>query len=243
MISRLVRPARVSGGQHVEELAARLAAGQAVPPEEVLAVLDRCGIDEAGLQAAVDRHVRVRELRRQVGPAAGLEKKLATIQAKIDEADAAVQAARDRRSRLIAEVGEEHMTLTHRMEAIGHARQKLRAVENLPPALGEKLTAARAAANETSDAVSAAVAEADERRRRLRQAEEALPVAEAAAAREPNHADIQSGAVRARNAVTARREQLAVAEKAVAEARRVAASADASRAAVDREVEMFVTAD
>jgi hypothetical protein len=227
-IATFLQPARRAGVDHVDELAERIAAGVHVQPEEVLAVLNRCGCSEEDLQAAVDRCSRVLDLRRQIASAGPIEKRLAEIESEVQGAEAQVNAARAKLRAIIERVNEEHLDLRHKADAIDRARRSLMNEANLPPALGGRLRAARAASSQASDALTARRHELDERRARLRRAQEDLPIAEREASMRPGSVDARDAVERLRNAVKARGDLVSEAEKAVAEAERVFADASAA---------------
>jgi chromosome segregation ATPase len=241
-IATFLQPARRASADHVDELAARIAAGAAVQPEEVLAVLDRCGCSEDDLQAAVDRAGRVLDLRRQLAGAGPVEKRLAEIEAEVKAADAEVQAAREKLRAIIGRVNEEHLDLRVKADAIDRARRSLMAEENLPPAVADRLRAARAASERASDALTARQHELDERRSRLRRAKEDLPIAEREASMRPASVDARDNVERLRNAVKARGDLVVEAEKSLVEAEKQFAQASEAVAAVEREVAATVFA-
>lgn len=242
-VASLMQPTRVAGVDHIEELAARIAAGQAVAPEEVLAVLDRCRCGEEDLQHAVDRHARVIELRRVIATAGPIEKRLAAIEAEVQGAEDEVKAARAKLSALVGRVNDEHLELRHRADAIDRARRSLMLAENLPPRVAERLRVVRDASDEATDALTACERDLAERRSRLGRAEEELPKAEREASLRSGSDDARAEAERWRNAVKARREQVAEAEKALAEAKRAQASAVAARDAAERDAVAMVQSE
>ena len=237
----LLRPTKIVGVDHLDELAERIAGGAAVSPEEVLAVLDRCRATEDDLQRAVDRLSRVIELRRVVATGAATEKRLAAIEAELDAGYGAVAAAKEKLTALVNRVSEEHMTLRHRVDAIDHARRALMEPDNLPPLLAERLLATSRAAAAASDTLAAAGRDLADRRSRLRQAEEALPRAEREASLRRDD-DARMEAERWRNAVQARRGLVVEGEHAVAEAKKAQAAAAAECAAAQRAAEAAAVA-
>ena len=238
----LLRPARRANVDHVEELAASIAAGDTVAPEEVQAVLDRCRCSEEDLQRAVDRHIRVNDLRRQIAAGDGDAKRLAAIEAEVDAANAEVSKARAKLQAILDRVNEEHMTLRHRVDAVDRARRALLAEENLSPAQAERLRGVRIAADIASDAVTERRRELAEKRSRLRRAETELPKAELEASLRSASNDAKAAAERWRNAMKARTEAVADAEKALAAADEALAEAVAERSAVEASVARAVQA-
>lgn len=237
----LMRPVKQRGEERAEELAARIAAGDSVQPDEIVAVLDRCRISGEDLQAAVDRHARVIELRRQMEGADKMQARFDAIESEVHAAEAAVAAARGKLQSIVDSLGEEHMTLKHRLDAVERARRSLLAEENLTPAQAERLRAARDAASRASDDLEAQRRELTDRQSRLRKAEEELPKAEHAAKVSPRSVDARDAAERLRNAVKARGELVAEAVKAVAAAETAAEDAAAECRSVEAAIAKAVS--
>jgi hypothetical protein len=235
-IAAMLKPLRAVAVDHLEELAARLAAGEAVAPEEVSAILDRLQVDEDELQHAVDRQARVLDLRRQIADADEVEKRLKAIEAAWGKAEAESVKARAAYDALLLKHHEEHMTCRHRMDAIGRARRALVADDNLPPPQAASLRLARRVCDDLADSRAALANELIERRARLRRAEESLPAAEASAKLHTANGSLQADAERLRNAVATRRTLVAEAEESLADVDRRHEKALAERARLEREV-------
>jgi hypothetical protein len=232
-IAGLLRPIKKSNVDGIEELAARLAAGVEVPPEEVEVVLDRTNCDIDDLQAAVDRHERVLGLRAQAADAEPLRKRLAGIESTVTAAEAEFFAAKKKLDAAIAKAGDEPLDLRLRIEAADRAKKQLLDPENLPPAEADRLRLARQAADEADSRLTEARQAVEEGRGRLHRAEADLPDAEQAAKAAPNSADAQAAAARARTAVASRREQLTQAEEELQVAEAMLAASRRERAAVE----------
>ena len=235
-VSQMLQPSREVAVDHLEELAARLAAGEEVAPEEVMAILDRLRKTEEELQRAVDRQTRVADLLRQIADADKVAKRLQVIDAAYAEAEAAATKARAAYNALIAKHHEEHMGLRHRLEAIDYAKRALVAEENLPPSQAARLRVARQASGELADLRDAAAHELRIQRGRLLQAEHDLPQAEDRARLHPTNESFVSDAERSRNAVATRRGLVTAAERAVADAEDRHDAALAKLTALEREV-------
>jgi len=241
-VLNLLKPLTAKRLDVIEELAARLAAGTVVPAEEVAAILEKSRCNPADLQRAVDRHARVAEIRRTVIEAEPMRKRLAVIVGEIKPLDDAAVAAQRRLDEAIARHWEERMTLRHRVEAADLEKGRLLDPDNLPPGDAERLKAATSRANAAESALTEARYELSERRRRLRLAEEELPRAKERARFNSSNDDAQQAAVRAGNAVKARAEQLAEAEKAEQAATREDEAAKRDRDAVRAAIEKVVSA-
>ena len=118
----------------------------------------------------------------------------------------------------------------------------LLAEENLSPAQAERLRGVRIAADIASDAVTERRRELAEKRSRLRRAETELPKAELEASLRSASNDAKAAAERWRNAMKARTEAVADAEKALAAADEALAEAVAERSAVEASVARAVQA-
>jgi hypothetical protein len=235
-IASMLKPSKESAVDHLEELAARLAAGEDVAPEEVTVILDRLRKNEEELQLAVDRHTRVADLHRQIADADKVAKRLQVIDSAYADAEAAATKARAAYNALIAKHHEEHLTCRHRLEAIGHAKRALVAEENLPPSQAARLRVARQATAELGDLRDAAAHELRIQQGRLRQAEDELPQAEESAKLHPANESLVAEAERLRNAVAARRGLVADAERSIADAEARHDAALAKLASLEREV-------
>lgn len=232
-IAGLLKPLRERGVNGVEELAARLAAGETVPPEEVATILDRTGRSEDELQAAVDRHERVRRLRQEIATAEPMRRKLAAIDSEITGAEAEVAKAQKKLDVVLAKYGEERFDLRLRVEAADRSRAALVSEENLPPVEADRLRRARQAADDADQALTEAGMILDQARRQLAHAENSLPDAIADAKAAPYNADAQAAVERIRNAIKARRETVANAEKVAEAADTALTAARRERAAVE----------
>jgi len=235
-VSAMLMPSRAVAVDHLEELAARLAGGEKVPPEEVMVILDRLHATEDELQRAVDRQARVIELRREAAGGEKVEKRIAAIEAEWADAEAEVAKARAAYSAALRKHRDEHQAARHRLVAIGQARRALVADENLPPSQASRMQAARQSCLEAGDLRESLTRELTVRRVRLRQAEEALPAAEEAAKLHGTNDGLQAEAERLRNAVASRRGLVAEAERSMADADRRYEAAIAQRDALEREV-------
>lgn len=217
-------------------MAARLAAGETVPPEEVATILDRTGREEDELQAAVDRHERVQRLRQEIADAEPLRRKLAAIDSELTAAEAEVAKAQKKLETALAKWGDDRFDLRLRVEAADRARKTLVAEENLPPVEAGRLRRARQAADEAEQAATEAGIILAQARRQLAHAENTLPDAVADAKAAPDNADAQAAVDRIQNAIKARRDAVTKAEKAAQAADSALASARRERAAVEASV-------
>ena len=230
-VAELIWPVRKPLHDGIDDVAANIAAGNPPPATEIVAVLDRCRCSESDLQAAVDRHVRVNELRRQVAAAATARKRFAAIEAEIEAAAAAVRKAVAAREALVKKVGEEYADLSFQVRAAEQAEAALTDRTNLPAADAARLIAVETAAADASERETAARGDLGAARRSLESAEANLPKAQRDARANPGNQDIQGPAEAVRNAIKARGERVKAAEVALREAE--AAAAEARRRQAD----------
>lgn len=241
-VSELLWPARRPKLEGIEDIAARIAAGDPPAASEIVAVLDAARCSDEHLAKAVERHRRVAELRRRLTEAAAARKRFAVLDTEVKAAEAAVEAAVKARQAVIERVGREHLSLKIRVDDARHAEEALLDVENLPPADAERLTAAQGAADAAAEHVTESRDTLAGLRRMLASAEAALPDAEHEAASSPGNADAAAAAERLRNSMAARRERVAAAERVLAEAEAVAAKAERQARTVRAAIEKAVSA-
>lgn len=239
-IASMLKPSKESAVDHLEELAARLAAREDVAPEEVTAILYRLRVAEDDLQAAVDRQVRVVGLRREIAESDKFAKRLQAIESAYADAEAVLAKAQAAHNALLLKHHEEHMTCRHRLLAVENAKRSLMAEENLPPSLAARLRGVRQACSELADLRDAAAHELRVRQGRLVQAEEESAGAEESARLHPALPSLAEAAERLRTTVAARRNLVVEAERSLAEAEGRLAAAIAKRDAVEREVSQAV---
>jgi len=211
-VAELIWPMRKPRPEGIEEVAERIAAGDPPPAAEIVAVLDRSRCSEDVLQAAVNRHVRVAELRRELAAAGPARKRFAAIEAELEAARAAVRKAVAARDAVVKRIGEEYADLQYRVNAAERAEVSLLEPGNLPPADAERLAASEEAATAASEQATAARGDLEAAQRTLQAAERKLPEAEAEARANPGNQDIEAAAERLRNAVKARGERVKAAE-------------------------------
>lgn len=231
-VAELLRAVRRPKLEGIEGVASRIAAGNPPPAEEIAAVLDATRCSDDDLQAAVDRHLRVAELRKRIADAAPAAKRFSSLDAELKAADVAVANAVHERDAVIARVGADHATCKAQADVVVRATDELLRDENLSPADVDRRSAAEAEAKATSERATQAAAEADTCRRSLREAEDNLPLAEAEVRVNAGNADIAARAERYRNAVKARGERLRAAEAARRDADEAAAEADRKLAGI-----------
>jgi hypothetical protein len=222
------KQARVAG---IEELAQRLAAGEAVQPEEVEAILDRTGCDEEQLQQRVDALERRAGLVAAVARGEAARAKIDAIDAECEKAWQAVADAQRKHAGVVAKHADELLKLRQALDAGDRASDDLLSPENLSPADRDRLAQARKAASDAEQAAAALRRSMPELRLSLENAErEAVDAVENARLYRSN-ADAQDRKARAENAVKARTARIKAAEaelpKLVAEVERTAAAAAA----------------
>lgn len=209
------RQARAAG---IEELARRLAKGEAIAPEEIEAVLDRTGASEEQLQERIDALSRRAVLLAEVSAGRKAEARLDKIDGEITKAFDVVVDAQSKHRAVVAKHADERAELQRRVDRAAQAHGDLLADENLAPADRDRLAEARRVESEASKALS-------EQRRRMPELRNVLDEGERWLA----DAKATPGAIEAReraeNAVKARKARLSEAE---AELPRLQAAVDAA---------------
>lgn len=203
------KQARAAG---IEELAARLAKGAAVAPEEIEATLGRTGCDEEMLQAAVDRIERRAALLAAVARGNTAEARLDKIDAEVGKAFDAVAEAQRKHAATAAKYADERADLRLSIDAGNRARGELLDASNLSPADLARLTAARDAWQAAEREVSELRRSMPELRLSLERAERDLVDATEQAKLNRGNADIQQHRDACENAVAARKARLKDAE-------------------------------
>jgi hypothetical protein len=236
-LMKKVRSPLVDG---LEDIAARLATGSEVPPEEIAAVLQRTRCQEPELQRAVDRHARVLELRREIKAAEPRKKKLAAIEAEYAEAQAELAKWQKRINEWVAKNGVEVIDLRIAVARGEAAKNALMDSENLPPADAANLSAVRQTADHADTSLTATSVAVVDARKSLRDAEERLLAANEESAAFPANQDAAAGVRRWRNAVKARSAALQEAEKALRAADAALKAARQEREVVEAAVRLSV---
>lgn len=222
------RDARAAG---IEELAARLAKGEAIAPEEVETWLEQTGCTEEQLQDRIDAIERRAALLAQVSAGRKAEAKTDKLKAEIDEAHNAVTKAQAAYVAVLAKHEEALSALATEMRDGEQARDRLIAPENLSPADRDRLDAARQAAAEAGRVLGDLRRGMPDMRLNLDHAERANADAAEQAKLNRSNADAQDRKQRSENTVKARRARVAEAE---AELPRLQAAFDQAEAAVQR---------
>jgi hypothetical protein len=230
-VADLLRPVRRPRPEGIEELAAAIAAGRPPSAVEIDAVLTAARCSDEDLQAAVDRHGRVIDLRRRIADAAPAVKRFKVLDAEVQAAADKAARAREEHEAVLARVRDEHYDCRLRTDDADRATEQLLAPANLPPIDAERLREAEAASDAASTAADEARRAVDAAARSLRQAEEASVKATEDATVARGNADIQADAERWRQAVKTRGEKLRDAEAVLRTA--AAAAADTARKVAD----------
>lgn len=221
------RQARAAG---IEELAARLAKGAAVAPEEIEATLDRTGCDEEMLQAAIDRIERRAGLLATVARGNAAEVRLDKIDAEIGKAFDAVAEAQRKHAAVAAKYADERQALGLDIDAASRAHDELLDPANLSAADAARLAEVRKQDTEAQCALEQLRRSLPEMRRSLEHAEHEHVDAVELARLNRSNADLQDNKARSDNAVKARKARLAEAE---VELPKLQAAADKARAAAE----------
>lgn len=237
-IKALIRGRREARAANIEELAQRLAKGEAVSPEEVELWLEQTGADEELLQERIDTIERRAELLAKVAKGDEAGGRIAIIHGEIDEAFAAVAEAQEKYAALRAKHADT-LTILGQERAEGHrAAEALLEPENLSPFDRDRLGSARKAASESAIAAEEQRRNITELKASVQDAETALADAEAMAKQRRNDPVVADTLQRAKNAVNARGGRLKAAEaelpKLVAEAKRKAAAVETIEAELQK---------
>lgn len=216
------RQARASG---IEELARRLAKGEAVAPEEIEASLDRTGASEEQLQERIDALSRRAVLLAELSAGHKAEARLDKIDAEIGRAFDVVVDAQAKHAAVVAKHADERAELQRRIDRASQAHGDLLADANLAPADRDRLAEVRRVESEANKALSEQRRRMPELRRSLEDAERILVDAADEAKRFRGHEGSQERKARAENAVDSRRARLSEAE---AELPRLQAAVDAA---------------
>lgn len=222
---KIRREARAAG---IEELAQRLAEGEAVAPEEIEAILQRTGCDESMLQDRIDCLERRAELLAKVAQGNKAQAKADKVSAEIDVAYGKVTAAQAEYQAVRAKYDEPLVLLGQEIRAGQAAADALLAPENLSPVDRDRLAAARNAESETARALSECRTALRDLRLSLEQADRVAADAVELARLNKSNADIQDAKQRAENAVKARKSRIAEAEAELPRLQAAAAEAEAA---------------
>jgi hypothetical protein len=228
-IKALIRGRREARAEGIEELARRLASGEAVAPEEIEAHLERTGVDEEVLQARVDALERRDELLATAAKGTAARAKVEKIENDIGVAWEAVAVAQRKHAALREKHADDLLALRQAVAAADRAGDELLDPANLSPLDRDRLAAARKAASDAASALGEVRRNLPSMRMSLENAERVLVDAAEQARLNKSNADIQENRARAENSVKARKGRLAEAE---AELPRLQAAAQAAEAAV-----------
>lgn len=225
----MIRGRREQRAAGVEELARRLASGEAIPPEEIETWLERTGVDEDTLQARIETIERRAELLAAVARGNAARSKAEKISNVIGAAWEAVGEASKKHATLREKHADELLTLRQAVDAADRASDELLDPRNLSPVDRDRLAAARKAARDAATAYGELRGSMRDLRMSLENAERVAADAVEQARLNKSNADIQAHKQRSENAVNARKGRLAEAE---AELPRLQAAAQAAEAAV-----------
>lgn len=228
-ITGMLRGRREARAQGIEELARRLASGEAVPPEEIEAHLERTGCDEDMLQARIDALARRAELLAAVSAGNAAQGRIDKLTADIDKAWQAVAEAQRKHAAIRDKHADELLTLRQAVDAANRASDALLDPDNLHPVDRDRLATARKAASDAVSAFGELRRRMPDLRMSLQEGERLLADAVEHARLNRSNADIQDHKARSENTVNARKARLAEAE---AELPRLKAAADKAEAAV-----------
>lgn len=167
-----LRQRRQQHADALEELGARVAHGEHVPPDEAQAFLDRARATEDDLAPVVARHQERLRLKKRIQDGRAAEKKLVTIDRKVAEANDKVAAAVAARDKLVSLTWEEAILLRQKVQRGNAAVDELIAPTALSPTDVDRLAAARDAAIAANEAAHRCGQRLVELRQQLKDADE-----------------------------------------------------------------------
>ena len=232
----IIRSRREQRAAGIEELAQRLAKGEAIAPEEIEAHLERTGCEPEELQERVDTLERRADLLATVSAGNKAQAKLDKLQAEVDEAHAAVVKAQESYTAVRAKHDEPMMLLSHQVRQGERASDLLVAPENLSPVDRDRLAAARQAAADAAERLNEGRGGLRDMRLSLEQAERVYADAVDHAKANRSNADVQAHKQRSENAVNSRKARLADAEAELPQLKAAADKAEAAVAAIEAEL-------
>lgn len=231
----LIRGRRQTRAAGIEEVAKRLAGGEAVPPEEIETVLARAGCDEVMLQERVDALERRAELRKRVAAGEAAQRRLDLIDGEIDTAWQAAVAADEAQRKVRQKHEAERIALGQAIRYADTASDELLSPANLSPADRDRLTEQRRVATAAVEALAEANRRLPELRDSLARAEAALAEAADEAKRFKNP-DAQERKARAETTVKTRGARLKAAEADLPSLQQAAEQAEQAVAKLEEEL-------
>lgn len=235
-IIELIRGRKQARAAGIEELAKRLAAGEAVPPDEIEAILGRTGCDETALQERVDALERRAELIAKVAKGEAAESVLDRIEGECDRAMQVIADAQRKHAAVVAKHADELLKARGAIEAANTAREALLKPENLSPADRERLAEARKVASAAAGAAEELRRNIPELQRSAEESEQMLADAVETLRAFRNDAGALDLKARAENAVKARGQRLKDAEAELPKLQAEAARTAAAVAAIEDEL-------
>jgi chromosome segregation ATPase len=208
-VMSMLRGRRQARAVGIEDLAQRLAKGEAIPPEEIEVILERTGCTDRDLQDRIDALERRAELLARVSAGNKAQARIDKIDADIGKAFEAVADAQRKHQAVCAKHADELFTLRQAVDAGSSAEDNLLQPENLSAADRERLAAARATWQEAEQAVSERRRSIPELVAGLEHAERELVDAVEQWKSRRNDPDFIDRKARAENAVQARQARLA----------------------------------
>lgn len=235
-IKTLIRGRREARAGGIEELARRLASGEAVAPEEIEAHLARTGCDEELLQDRIDAIERRAELLAAVSSGNAAQAKIGKLTGDIDKAWQAVAEAQRKHAAIREKHADELLTLSQAADAGNRAIDALLNPDNLHPVDRDRLATARKAAADAVTAFSELRRRMPDLRMSLQEGERLLADAVELAKSNRSNGDIQSAKQRAENTAAGRKARLAEAEAELPRLKAAVEQAEAAVAAIEAEL-------
>jgi hypothetical protein len=235
-VLNLVRSRQQARASGAEGLARRLANGENVPIEEVEAILTRTGCTVDELRERVACLERRDEKHREIAAGAKAEKRLAKIQAEIDDARAVLADALAKLEAIQDRHAADIMQLEHAKLTAAWAKDSLLTPANLSPAQRAKLAEARQAYADAEGAEAEARDGIPVLRATLERLEANLAEALDDRRANPENGDIRDRCIRYESAIKVRRRTLKEAEDGLKAMQAAAEDARKACRAVENEM-------
>jgi hypothetical protein len=177
----LLRPLQTAeqakSDEALSDLAARIACGDSLSSQEILAALDRINATPEELQAETARHGRLRELTETIRTGKGARRRLMAINAELKKAQDEAGAAQAKSDAVAARLDGEWRMMTDAVRAADDAVTSLTKNENLSAAHRASLAALDAKMQKATDDLAATRSLIPRLRELIKAAEQALEAA------------------------------------------------------------------
>lgn len=235
-ISKILKPRAEARAARIEQLAARLAGGEQVSPEDIERLLVETGATADLVQGRIDVLSKRAALRSAIAAGAKASKRLEAIDADIGVLFDAVSEAQAKHAAACRKHEAERIELRHRIERGEAAEGELLSDAVLSPADSARLREARDAERAASAAISALRRSLPDLRSYLGRGQSDLEQAAANMRRHRGDPDFEEAHDRALRAVESRRARIEAIEADLAKRVREQAEAATRVAAVEGEL-------